>query len=148
MTRNDELQGILVAGHPHSTACARLAQQGGKLSVGACRAVGNLLQRLPHTQLEGSALHPYGKVHLLACTVQVLCYLPLRFAQERAGRRGGIATVSQCDVCDGSPLLGEPNDADRSIAILTAKYYAVDRAFLSTLFAPQQSERIMWLILR
>ena len=35
-----------------------------------------------------------------------------------------------------------------SIAELTAKYYAVDRAFLSTLFAPQQSERIMWLILR
>ena len=54
MTRDDEQQGILVAGHPHSTACARVAQQGGKLSVGACRAVGNLLQRLPHTQLEGS----------------------------------------------------------------------------------------------
>ena len=43
MTRDDEQQGILVAGHPHSTACARVAQQGGKFSVGACRAVGDLL---------------------------------------------------------------------------------------------------------
>ena len=114
MTRDDEQQGILVAGHPHSAACARVVQQGGKHSVGACRAVGNLLQCLPHTQLERSALHAYGKVHLMACTVQVFCYLSLRFAHKRTGRGGGIAMVCQCDVRDGSPLLGEPNDADRT----------------------------------
>ena len=43
VTRDDEQQGILVAGHAYGAACSGIAYGGGYGSVGACSTIGYLL---------------------------------------------------------------------------------------------------------
>ena len=115
MAGDDEQQGILVAGHAHGAACSGVAYGGGYLSVGACSAIGYLLQSPPHTLLKGSAHHTNGEVQLAAITPKECRDLMLHLAQQGSGRRGCASSVGELDAYDEAALFSETDGSDGSV---------------------------------
>ena len=115
VARDDEQQGILVAGHAYGTACPGVAYGGGYGSVGACSAIGYLLQGSPHTLLKGSAHHTNGEVQLATLTSEECRDLMLHLAQQGSGRRGCASSVGESDAYDGAALFSETDGSDGSV---------------------------------
>ena len=86
----DDGEGITVVGHANGAECLGTADSCGQLLVGACRAVRNLAESSPDTELEGGAALVKGEGEVATMPGEVFGELRGSLSQQGCLLRDGV----------------------------------------------------------